>query len=222
VFATEQGQERSGIWIGWMDGTQPPRQLTFGAEYRAFFGKPGEIIYQGNQRPPRIMRMKEDGTGQQPVSEVNIMQVQSVSPDGRWGLIGKTPEGGHGERNSEDIAVPLDGGTPIHVCGSCSIGFGSVRTLSPLVSWSVDGRWVYVPLRYFPFGSSKTAAIPVKPGAPPPVFMDNKIASEAEFVRIYRARIIEHDNVAAGISAERYVYTQRSAKANLFRIHLEP
>jgi hypothetical protein len=43
VFATEQGQTRSGIWIGWLDGTQAPQQLTFGGEYRAFFGKPGQI-----------------------------------------------------------------------------------------------------------------------------------------------------------------------------------
>jgi len=117
--------------------------------------------------------------------------------------------------------VPLEGGKPLKVCESCSIGFGSVRTLAPLISWSVDGKWVYVPLRYFPFGSSKTAAIPIKAGALP-VFTNNTIASEAEFVRTYGAHIIDHDNIGAGISADRFVYTQRSAKANLFRIYLEP
>jgi eukaryotic-like serine/threonine-protein kinase len=220
VFATEQGQARSGIWIGWVDGTQPPRQLTFAGEYRAFFGSPGEIIYQGNQRPPRIMRMKEDGSGQQLVSEMSIMDLQSVSPDGRWAMIGRTPAGSHGDRNAENLAVPLEGGEPLQVCSSCSIGFGSVRRFSPLVSWSADGKWVFVPLRYFHFESSRTAAIPAKPGAPPPTFTDQKIPSEAEFARKYGARILDHDNVA-GISADHFVYTQRSAKANLFRIYLE-
>jgi serine/threonine protein kinase len=222
LFATEQGQVRSGIWIGWMDGTQPPHQLTDGGEYRAFFGKPGEIIYQSNEPSPRIMRMREDGSGKEAVSDVKVMQIQSVSPDGRWALVGATPEGTHGERNTENIAVPLGGGKPLQICGSCSIGFGTVRTLAPLISWTVDGKWVYVPLRYFSFGSSKTAAIPMKPGDPPPAFADPKIANEANLARMYGARIIDHDDIAAGLSPERFVYTQRSAKANLFRIYLEP
>ena len=53
VFATEQGQARSGIWVAWLDRTQAPRQLTFGGEYRAFFGRPGQILYQGTQTPPK-------------------------------------------------------------------------------------------------------------------------------------------------------------------------
>src|SRR4051812_20817737 len=223
VFATEQGQERSGIWIGWLDGAQPPRQLTFGGEFRAFFGKRGEIIYQGNQRPLKIMRMREDGSGQQPASEMNIMALNSVSPDGRWALIGATPESRRpGERNTENIAVPLDGGKPLQICGTCTIGFGTVRMFAPLISWSADGKWVYVPLRYFSFGSTKTAAIPMKAGAPPPAFADSKTANETYLTRIYGARIIGHDDIASALSPERFVYTQRTAKANLFRIYLEP
>jgi hypothetical protein len=221
VFSTERGQEHPGIWIGWLDGVQPPRQLTFGGEYFAFFGKPGEIIYTGNDSTRRTMRMKEDGSDQQPVSDLKVMQVQTVSRDGRWALVGTTPEGTHGERNTEDIAAPLEGGAPIHICATCSVGFGSMQILSPLLSWSIDGKWLYVPLRYFAFGSTKTAAIPTRPGAPPPT-CPQKIVSEAEFARRYGARILEHDNIPSGISADRYVYVRRSAKANLFRIYLEP
>ena len=96
VFATEQGQARSGIWVGWLDRTQAPRQLTFGGEYRAFFGRPGQILYQGTQTSPKIMSINEDGTGQLAVSDLHIMSLQSVSPDGRWALVGVTPPGGTG------------------------------------------------------------------------------------------------------------------------------
>jgi Tol biopolymer transport system component len=115
VFTTEQGQARSGIWVGWLDGTQAPRQLTFGGEYRAFFGRPGQILYQGTQTSPKIMRINEDGSGQVAVSDLHIMQLQSVSPDGRWALVGVTPAGGHGDRNAMAIAAPLEGGAPITV-----------------------------------------------------------------------------------------------------------
>src|SRR6202051_184837 len=220
VFATEQGQARSGIWVGWLDRTQAPRQLTFGGEYRAFFGRPGQILYQGAQTSPKIMSINEDGTGQLAVSDLHIMSLQSVSPDGRWALVGGTPPGGHGDRNSMSLGVPLEGGAPIPVCDSCSVAYGTARASAPLLSWSLDGKWVYLSLRHFPFGSSKTAVIPIKTGAAPPTFTKG-FASEADFARIPGARLINQDDVSSGMSPNYYVSTRRSAKANLFRIYLE-
>ena len=220
VFATEQGQARSGIWVGWLDGTQAPRQLTFGGEYRAFFGRPGQIMYQGTQTSPKIMSINENGSRQVAVSDLDIMQLQSVSPDGRWAFVGVTPPGGHGDRNVIVVAVPLEGGAPITVCDNCSFGFGSTRSSAPLLSWSLDGKWVYVSLRYFPFGSSKTAVISIKSGAAPPSFAKG-FASEADFARISGARLINENDVSSGISSNYFVSTRRSAKANLFRIYLE-
>src|SRR6266850_2093022 len=219
VLATEKGKARSGILVGWLDRTQAPRQLTFGGEYRAFFGKPGQILYQGAESSPKIMSINEDGTGQLAVSDLQIMSLQSVSPDGRWALVGVTPPGGHGDRNSMSLGVPLDGGAPIPVCDSCSVGYGTARSSAPLIAWSLDGKWVYVSLRHFPFGSSKTAVIPVKSWAPPPTFMKG-FGSEADFARIPGARLLSQDDVSSGMSPNYFVSRRRSAKANLFRIYL--
>jgi serine/threonine protein kinase len=220
VFATEQGQARSGIWVGWLDGTQAPRQLTFGGEYRAFFGRPGQLLYQGTQTSPKLMSINEDGTGQVAVSDLQIMQLLSVSPDGRWALVGVTPPGSHGDRNAMAIAVPLEGGAPITVCDNCSFLFGAARSSVPLLSWSPDGKWVYVSLRHFPFGSSKTAVIPVRSGDAPPTFTKG-FGGEADFARIPGARLINQDEVSPGMTPNYFVNKRRSAKANLFRIYLE-
>jgi serine/threonine protein kinase len=219
VFATEQGQARSGIWIGWLDRTQSPRQLTFGGEDRAFFGRPGQILYQGTQTPPKIIRISEDGSGPDVVSDLPIMQLQSVSPDARWAIVGATPPNGHGDRNSVIMAVPLEGGAPITVCDSCSVGFGTARSSAPLLSWSLDGKWVYVSLRQFPFGSLKTAVIPVNAGSPPPAFTQG-FGGEADFARIPGSRLINQADVPTGVSSNYFVSTRRSVKANLFRIYL--
>jgi serine/threonine protein kinase len=220
VFATEQGQARSGIWVGWLDGTQAPRQLTFGGEFRAFFGKPGQILYQGTQTSPKVMSIKEDGSGQVVVSDIEIMQLQSVSPDGRWVVVGVTPPGGHGDRNAMTIAVPLEGGAPITICDKCSLGFGTSRSSSPLLSWGLDGKWLYVSLRHFPSRSPKTVVIPIKSGAPP-VALAQGFDSEEDFARIPGAHLINQDDVSPGMSPNYFVSTHRSAKANLFRIYLE-
>ena len=118
------------------------------------------------------------------------------------------------------MAVPLEGGSPVTVCDNCSFGFGATRFSVPLLSWSPDGKWVYVSLRPFPFGSSKTAIIPIKSGATPPTFTKG-FSSEADFARIPGVRLINQDNVSPGTSPNYFVSTRRSAKANLFRIYLE-
>ena len=220
VFATEQGQARSGIWVGWLDRTQAPQQLTFGGEYRAFFGKPGQIVYMGPLASPKIMSINEDGSGQVALSDLDIMQLQSVSPDARWAFVGVTQPASHGDRNVMSLAVPLEGGVPITMCDNCSFGFGITRWSAPLLSWSLDGKWLYVSLRQFAFGSSKTAVIPIKFGAAPPSFAKG-FTREADFERIPGAHLINQNDVSSGISPNYFVSTRRSAKANLFRIYLE-
>jgi hypothetical protein len=223
-FRTARPQSGSsgehGLQVGWLDGTQAPRQLTFGGEYRAFFGRPGQIVYQGTQTSPKIMSINEDGSRRVAVSHLDIMQLQSVSPDAQWAFVGVTPPGGHGDRNVIVVAAPLKGGAPVTVCDNCSFGYGSTRSSAPLLSWSLDGRWVYLSLRYFPFGSSKTAVIPIKSGAAPPSFAKG-FASEADFARIPGAHLVNENDVSSGISPSYFVSTRRSAKANLFRIYLE-
>ena len=220
VMATEQGQAHSGIWFAWLDGTQAPRQITFGGEYRAFFGRPGRILYQGTQTPAKIMSINEDGTGQAVASETDIVLLQSVSPDGRWAVAGATPQDSHGDRNVVIEAIPLQGGTPVIVCDGCSYGFGYARRSAAVLSWDHAGKWMYVSLRYLPFGSTKTVAIPVRPGAAPPNLMKG-FSTEADIARIPGARLLSQDNVSPGSSPDYFVGTKRSAKANLFRIYLE-
>jgi len=219
LFTTERGQSRPGIWIAGIDRTQPPLQLTFGGEYRAFFGRPGEIIYQGTEEPPRVMRMNEDGSGKQPVSDLAIMQLQSVSPGGRWAVVGVTPPGGHGDRNTMAVAVPLAGGTPVTLCDKCTFGYGMARFGAPFISWTRDERTVFVPVRYFGLGSGKTLAIATSPGSPPPAFT-NGASNEEELERISGARLMKEESVYPAQTRARYVMARRSTKTNLFRIYV--
>ena len=78
---------------------------------------------------------------------------------------------------------------------------------------------MYISLRYFPFGSLKTAVIPIQSGTAPPVFTKG-FASEADFARFPGARLINQADVPTGISTNYFVSTRRLVKANLFRIYL--
>jgi hypothetical protein len=80
---------------------------------------------------------------------------------------------------------------------------------------------MYVSLRHFSFGSSSTVVFPIQPGADPPDFTKD-FKSEADFARIPGARLLNMNDVSPGLSPGYFVNTRRSAKANLFRIYLEP
>ena len=166
------------------------------------------------------MRINEDGTDQAIASDADILQLQSVSPDGRWAVAGAIPQNSHGDRNVVIEAIPLQGGAPVIVCDGCSYGFGYARRSAALLSWDHAGKWMYVSLRYLPFGSTKTVAIPVRPGVAPPNLMKG-FSTEADIGRIPGARLLNEDNVSPGPSPAYFVSTKRSAKANLFRIYLE-
>ena len=97
--------------------------------------------------------------------------------------------------------------------------YGTARTSAPLLSWSLDGKWVYVSLRPFPFGSSKTMAICAKPGAAPPTF-GKGFNTESDFLKIPGARLINQEEVFPGAAPSYFVSRHRSAKANLFRVNL--
>jgi eukaryotic-like serine/threonine-protein kinase len=218
IFATEQGPAHSGIWIAGLDRTQPPRQLTSGGEYRAFFGPPGEIVYQGGQDFARVMRMKEDGSEQRVVSDRQIIQLQSVSPDGRWAMVGVAPAGGHGDRNIMVVAMSLDNGASFAVCDTCTFGFGASRIGTPLVLWSQDGNWLYIKLRLFGYSVGKTAAIPTLPGHAPSVIKEMK--DEPAVLRLPGARLIPTEDVSPLESPDYYVSAKKLTKTNLFRIYL--
>ena len=76
------GRAGDGIWIAGLDRREPPRLLVAGTGLRAFFGAPGEIIYQGEDG--LLHRMDVDGADGGRASAERVSYLVSVSPDGRW------------------------------------------------------------------------------------------------------------------------------------------
>jgi len=117
------------------------------------------------------------------------------------------------------MAVPLAEGQPVTLCANCAVGFGLARFTSPFMTWTGDERTVFVPLRYFGFGSGKTLAMTTSPGSPPPAFI-NGASSEEELARVPGAHIVNEDSVYPTETRTRYVTNRHLTKTNLFRIYL--
>jgi DNA-binding beta-propeller fold protein YncE len=218
VVAITEGGSGAGIWIADLEKRTPPRQLTSQGEYRAFFGAPGEIVYQTAEQPSRLMRIKLDGTGREQISPDPLLHLVSLSPDAKWATV-VVAEGTGSDSGTAIRAHPLRGGTPITLCDTCVVGFGPARTQAPSVSWSPDGGFLYVALRYFNIRVEKTAVFPLKTGNSFPSVNIAALRSEKDFVAA-GARILGEASVFPGPETAGYAFTRRPAQKNLFRIRL--
>ena len=127
--------------------------------------------------------------------------------------------GRHGAGVTLMKVLPLSGGDSATICDNCILGFGSARMFSSFATWSHDGKWIYIPLRYFSSGSTKTLAIPVRAGAIPAADV-RRVTTEEGFLRIPGASLINENDVAPGANPATYAFARASARTNLFRIYL--
>jgi Tol biopolymer transport system component len=219
VCVPEVGGGKAGIWLADVAGVAQPRQITSTAAHRAFFGAPGEVIFEAGIETHHLMRIGEDGRNEQRAHPLSIMQLMSVSPDGEWAMVGVARTGARGTGATLTQAVPLKGGEPTTICDECVLGFGSARMFAAFATWSHDGKWIYLPLRYFQSDSTKTLALPVRAGAVPAGSLRG-ITSEEALARLPDARLISESDVAPGSAPTHYAFARTSARRNLFRIYV--
>ena len=127
VFTSIGTDGGDGVWIADVNRQAPPRQLTRGGEFRAFFGLPGEIIYltQGQvrylaqnerRRHPERKRVSPD-----PV--INLIQLRPT----RVGSRATVPEASAGGGTSLRL-VSTKGDPSFPVCRSPAARLVSDRT----------------------------------------------------------------------------------------------
>ena len=212
VYAADQPAP-GGIWIADLDRRTPPRQLTNGGEYRAFFAPPDKIIYQtGGVR--RVMIMNEDGTGRRQIAPDPIIHIGSVSPDGAWAAV-NMPATDSGI--SKIAAFEIATGRQIVICSACAVGSGPSRAWAPPLQWSPDGRSLYLATRYFE-SNQRTAVLPLHG---PPFRLDVAGAPNVvDLQKRFAARIINERDVFPGPDPDAYVFTRYTALTNIYRVLL--
>lgn len=219
VCVPEVGGEKAGLWLTDANANAPPRQITSSQAHRAFFGAPGEVIFEGGAATRRLMRISEDGGDERPAHAQPIMQLMSVSPRGDWAMVGVAKSGKHGDGATLMQAFPLNGREPVTICSECILGFGSARMFSAFATWSHDGKWIYIPLRYFQSDSPKTLVLPLRAGSVPAAAVRG-LTNEEALARLPGARLINESDVAPGSDPGHYAFARASARTNLFRIYL--
>ena len=220
VYTSAGGASDDGIWVADLDRRKPPRQLTRGGEFRAFFGAPGEIVYLSlNAGPQYLHRMREDGSGVEQIRREPVNNLITVSPDGQWAVVflpEKTPGGGLALQ-----LLSLHGEAPMTACESCvELGLGPNRIKGSPIIWSLDGKSVFVRLQYFGLGTAKTVVLPYRSGIPLARLWPKGLRSEQDVAANPGAIVINEANVFPGASASAHLSWRRTTQSNLYRVRL--
>ena len=175
--------------------------------HRVLFAANGDLIFARHDTSGvYIFRARGDGSEARRLSPGVL--VEGVSADGAWvavwdlGLVDRI------------IAFPVGGGAPIVICTECVPPSRERFPWPPVVTWSPDGRFVYLSLY------DATYAVPLRPGQSLPPIPPGGLRGDQDVAALPGARRIAPQHVFPGPDPSRWAFTKVSIQRNIYRVTL--
>lgn len=182
--------------------------IASGGEVWPHFGPDGRLLFQMTDgKANYLVRAKKDGSDRSKVVPYPTGNIQGMSPDRRWVMLGlRLPDRSTGA----EMALPVGGGAPRQICaGFCP------------VAWAPDGRFFYVGVTPSSRTSpGKTLAIPVPLGETFPRLPPSGIRGPEDARALPGARLIDGYRISPGPDPSLFAYVKTTMHRNLFRITL--
>jgi Tol biopolymer transport system component/predicted Ser/Thr protein kinase len=207
VFVASDGAGRTRVWLAPLDGSSAPRRLTSMSSDVAYFDAGGNVILDGQETASDkfIYRIRDDGSDLRRLLPTPNLILFAISPDGRW-LSAETPT-----RFGATWAYPADGGPPTLICGGCSPPQGP-EVVPPRLSWTPDGRFVYVKF------SGSMYAISLQPGQMLPPIPAGGFKSKEAVAALPGAQLVTDESVFPGPNPSVYAFTRVATQRNIYRV----
>ena len=206
AFAMKDQSGRSNIWVAPTSRRSSPLRISSAAvEDSPFFLPDGDLIFRAVEGGSNFLyRMKTDGTGRRKIGSERILDIESVSPDGRWVVAGApNPDE---EYTAAARAFPVDGGASVPFCiGYC------------MLNWDTAGRYIF--FSFFADGGGGSYATPVMHDLGLPKLPPAGLAVNQDFINA-KTTIALPWFVQSAVSPSVYAYTRENTRRNLYRIQL--
>ena len=206
---TEDGVR--SLWLARVDHLVSPRQLTVkGKEFSPVFTPEGDLVFMSQEGDESFLnKIKSDGSERRKIDAQPVIQLETVSPDGRWAVAQVAIQNEDVPRGI--LAIPLEGGTPIRICSGLCV-----------VRWPRDGKSMFLSV----IGGSPghilgwgTYILPLAPGQVFPKLPPMGVASKADAAALPGAKSLDNF-VLPGENEEIYAFSRTLVHRNLFRIPL--
>jgi hypothetical protein len=206
AFTAVDENGHTPVWLASLNGQTAPRKLTSMDCWEAYFGAPGEVVFDCQEKvAPFIYRIKEDGSELQKIIATPFLVSQSVSPDGRW--VPSQDSSAWGAL----VLYPAGSGAPKRVCEGCSMPQGT-DPAPPGMKWTPDGKFVYVK-----FGTS-TYVIPLRPDQVLPPIPASGFASKEAVAAVPGAQLVSATDIYPGPNPSIYAFVKVSTQRNIYRV----
>ena len=216
VFIALDDRGHSPLWVAALDGSSPPHQLSSLDCVRALFGTQNDVYFVGGETTatPFLYHINTDGSGLQKIMPNQVLFLYDVSPDGKWLAVW--------EENAI-VLYSIDGRTRRLICNSCGTAGGEDRGITPpIVSWSRDGKYLY--LHETPHeqesNSSRTYVVPLRPGQMVPDLPASEFPSTRSVATALKGRLLAEERAFPSADPSVYAFLRPAAHRNIFRIQV--
>ena len=208
VAAVLERDGKTGVWLAWLDGREPPNRIPHADGDNPRFGRDGEIVFRGLEGNSGVLyRIRENGERRERIAQLSGAVFGTVSPDGEW-LSSPGPD-------SSTILYSTSGRPSLTLLPN---------SRSTRLRWSLNGLQAYMSIQYgqaSAFGTGQTYVLPLAPGSVLPPIPPGGFRTEADVAAVPGAQVLPYGDVALGPSPSVYVYSRITTTRNLYRIPLE-
>lgn len=193
-------------WLAPVDHRSSPRPLAATTNQDSVWFLPdGDLVLRAIEGSQNfLVRTHPDGTGRKKITPDPILDLYSVSPDGRWAVV--AVKDNDPEHTAVVAAYPIDGGPAVRVCDFYCGG-----------NWDVTGKFFYLtfssPEGFF------TYMLPVNPARGIPDLPASGFRA-AEDVKADKRMIVVQQAVDSAWGPNYYSYTRQNTRRNIYRIPL--
>ena len=205
AFAMKDQSGHNGLWIAPTNRRSSPVRISSTViEDSPFFLPEGDIVFRAAEGGTNYLyRMKSDGSSRRKIVPQRVLDILTVSPDGRW-IVAAFPNPDQ-EHPVAIRAFPVDGGEAVTLCLDYCVFY-----------WDTAGKFVYA---YIPQLHERSYVLPVLHGSGLPKISPGDIARiehEANAKTITAIPQVVH----SAVSPTLYAYTRQTTRRNLYRIQL--
>jgi serine/threonine protein kinase/Tol biopolymer transport system component len=209
VFAANDGDGKSHIWLARLDRRASPIELTPVEARGPVFGRDDDVYYRGLEGKLWYLYNFKLASGEiRKFNDEPAVNSPRISPDGQW-VLSLVPVEGR-DMPTELKAFPVQGGPPVTVCAGC------------FLTWTRDQKALF--FSFFPSdGSSEapTFVVELPPGKALPPLPPGGIQSQADVRKLPVNNVIDHrPGVFPGITQSVYAFRRQLVQRNLYRIVL--
>ncbi len=205
LFSALDEEGASHLWLAPLDLRSSPREFSSSAnEDVPRWDAAGHIYFRAEEAKLNFLyRMNADGSGRAKALADAIIELESVSPDGKWAAVAQPVAG---DPSLSIVAAPLEGGAPVTICRGYCVPF-----------WNGGGTIFSVIPGY---ASERTVQIPVSPNKDIPELPSDGVPADGNVTGVRGAKTLE-GVVIAGPAPDLSASFHQNVHRNLYRIPLQ-